>query len=99
VTERPVGPIEYATQPEPRGYTFPTEWGAPPIDWDERAAWILEHIEEGRRARAAGAEVRWLHTPSPSEAQAYLALHVESPALAAARRAAVLAATRLGPEP
>jgi hypothetical protein len=78
---------------------FPEEWGTPPPDPDARAGWVLHNIELGRQARAAGAEVRWLHTPRPEEAQLWLVAHVESPALAAARRAAVLAATRLGPGP
>jgi hypothetical protein len=74
--------------------TFPVEWGRPPLDSAARAGWILHNIELGRAARAAGEEVRWLHVPTPQEVQLHLIAHVESPGLAAARRAALLAVTK-----
>jgi hypothetical protein len=85
------------TRPGPRRpqlSPFPEEWGLPPLDQDKRAGWALEKIEEGRAARARGEEVRWLHHPSPSEVQLHLLAHVESPTIAAARRAALLAVTK-----
>jgi hypothetical protein len=82
---------EYSTRPGARRYPFPEEWGAPPIEPDARAAWILSNIEAGQAARARGEEVRWLHTPTPDEVQLWLIAHVESPAIEAARREALLA--------
>jgi hypothetical protein len=73
---------------------FPEEWGTIPLDPDARAGWILRQITLGQLARAGGAEVRWLHVPTPQEVQLHLIAHVESPALASARRAVVLAAAQ-----
>jgi hypothetical protein len=79
----------------PRGRElFPKEWGTIPLDPDVRAAWILRQITLGQLARAGGAEVRWLHIPTPQEVQLALIANVESPALAAARREVVLAASK-----
>jgi hypothetical protein len=86
---------EYSTPPSRRQSPFPREWGDPPVDPDRRAAWILESIRTGQAARARGEEVRWLHHPTPQEALGYLAFHVESPALADARRQVALAASRV----
>jgi hypothetical protein len=74
---------------------YPEEWGDIPPDPDARAGWILRNITLGQLARAGGAEVRWLHTPTPQEALGFLAFHVESPALASARRQAVLAISKV----
>jgi hypothetical protein len=99
VTEQRPAP-EWGGIPTPQQrQLFPDEWGDIPPDPDARAAWILHNIELGRALRAGGQEVRWLHVPTPQEVTAYLALHVESPALARARRAVTLAALAHSPVP
>lgn len=85
MTENAAGPRGRRLNP------FPEEWGLPPLDPARRAAWALERIEEGRAARARGEQVPWLHVPTPQEVQLHLLAHIESPALAAARREALLA--------
>ena len=85
MSEQATGPVGGRRSP------FPPEWGLPPLDPDACAGWILHNIELGRAARAGGQEVRWLHVPRPDEVQLWLIAHVESPAIEAARRAALLA--------
>jgi len=85
MSEQATGPVGGRRSP------FPPEWGLPPLDPDARAGWILHSIELGRAAGAAGQEVRWLHVPRPDEVQLWLIAHVESPAIEAARREALLA--------
>jgi hypothetical protein len=85
VTEARPGPRRPQLSP------FPSEWGLPPLDRDKRAAWALERIEEGRAARARGEQVAWLHHPTPEEVSLHLLTHIESPAIAAARRQEILA--------
>jgi hypothetical protein len=40
--------------------TFPVQWGEPPSNREERAAWIRSNIRRGQEQAARGEPVEWL---------------------------------------
>ena len=57
--------VELEVGPLPvRSHPFPEEWGYPPVDVDQRRAWIARNIREGEVLARRGEHVPWL----PAEA-------------------------------